>query len=108
MNIRAASARAGSDARFCRLRAYRPTQPVNDLGAVIRILQIPTVAMSCFWVSRGSIGAIVDRVVRPDEHHARRRIVVPTRPRVTCSLYASAVCTLWSTAAKLDLHGNTP
>ena len=36
------------------------------------------------------------------------RIEVPTRPSVTCSFHASAVWTEWLTAAKLDLHGNTP
>ena len=33
---------------------------------------------------------------------------VPTRPRVTWSFQASAVCTPWLTAAKLERHGNTP
>src|SRR5205085_11498364 len=36
------------------------------------------------------------------------RIEVPTRPSVTRSFQANAVCTPWLTAAKLTLHGYTP
>ena len=67
-------------------------------------------AISCRWVSRGSIGGAIPSIEScgPTNITPWWRIEVPTRPSVTCSFHASAVWTLWLTAAKLDLHGNTP
>ena len=72
--------------------------------------QTPTRASVAILVSRGSTLAGEPSVALrgPMKSTPGARIEVPTRSKFTCSFQASAVCTPWLTAAKLDLHGYTP
>src|SRR5581483_8888486 len=91
--------------------AQRPTQRLSAPEAVTRYTrQAPTRAISTDWVRRCEIGAGWPSIVSqgPTNITPWWRIVVPTRPSVTCSFQASAVWTPWLTAEKLDEHGNTP